>query len=274
MATEAKVTVTGTPENPIFNFEIPQGTKGEPGGLVVPIVAYSGDDANKYTTPGTVYQTSGSTMALNWPIAGKGHLLVIGAPGTVQQIFYPLIPIAASAAKVSYTRVQLNATAWSPWSAFASHRIDNTAGRTIYAWDDTNSREQLVYGDTGWRDISTMLNSDYTSTKVTIRRYQHMVTVNFDSVKSVTESGHSIWLTPTGGFKPDVSNGIGNLRYALASDLNGGNTKVISPETNSGGIRFLSYTKDTALNGSFTYFTRDPWPTTLPGTAIGTIPNL
>lgn len=293
--TDAQVTVTGTPENPVFNFVLPSGGKGDPGGLVLPVVAYSGDDANKYTTPGTVYQTSGSTLALNWPIAGKGHLLVIGAPGTVQQIFYPLIPVTATAAKVSYTRVQLTATTWSAWSAFTSQRVDNTAGRAIYTWDDTANREQLVYGDTGWREIkpSSLNTLIWSTTTLRLRRVGNVV--DFTMI-GASLADPALAGTDIQGFRVVAAEDIPaafrpatntyHMGFGRFSQTSGSATPrqyVMCVMNATGGLHFEKDEKtpggtvlgpNSSIYTSGTYTTIAPWPTTLPGTAVGTIPNL
>lgn len=244
-----------------------------PGGWTTPTSVWSTTDANTLTTPGVYYQTSGSTLALNWPVALKGYMFITGAPGSAHQEFTPWTGMSTTTAKARFVRDQLTATTWSPWIVFSAQRVDNTAGRAIYTWDETTNREQLIYGDSGWRDVTALLGTTWSATKVLLRRDSTQVTLHFDGIKSTTETGNATFFVLPPGFTPDLTSGVGNLRYGVATELTGINARVMSPEPNANGMRFLSYTTGQTLHGSATFFTRDAWPTTLPGTAVGTIPN-
>lgn len=257
-----------------------QGLKGDKGGWD------NGSDLGTTVldtifTPGLYRQwnANNATTANGYPSNSSPGVLQVskwsGEANGVLQEFTKLgsggVTNSPQRPRITYKRYYGNM--WSDWTAHVSQRVDNTAGRAVYTWDDVNNREQMIYADSGWRDITTMLNSDYTATKVTTRRVGHQVFVNFDGIKSPTESGHSTFMTPAEGFKPDTVAGLGNMRYAIATELTGVNGRVISPENNTYGIRFLHYVAGQTLHGSFSYFTREPWPTTLPGIAVGTVPT-
>lgn len=330
----AKVTVTGTAKNPVFNIDIPTGAKGERGlqgskGDIGPTPALKlgevntianpsdqewiagiirrssvvtsalsetfpstmkgdkGDpggftttslnalDLNTVVTPGVYKQNSGvnATFANNYPSNADAGTLIVTSWGGTNEVMQEYTPYPILSTAVGKWVRGNRGGGWTSWRFLASQRVDNTAGRAIYTWDPTTNREQLIYGDSGWRDVTALLGGTWSATKVILRRDATQVTLHFDGIKSTTETANATFFVLPPGFTPDLTNGVGNLRYGLASELTGINAKVISPEPNANGIRFLSYTTGQTLHGSATFFTRDAWPTTLPGTAVGTIPN-
>lgn len=158
-------------------------------------------------------------------------------------------------------------------------RVDNRAGRAIYMWDETANREQLIYGDTGERNIlSDAVAAPGKGVKVTgarIRRVGHTVEINLGLTKTGEESSLNTRIFEYGKIPGGFNFGDGTLDSAwTAVGYSGepGPSYVIS----GGGGRQLSVT----LTGSgsyivnITYTTSQPWPTSLPGAAIGTIPHL
>lgn len=161
----ARVWNTGTPENPIFNFELPSGAKGEPGGWTNG-AEIGTTDLDDIITPGLYKATSASnvTAERHYPIAGSqgtGILEVMWQGNTTTQAKMQRYTIiwGNSSVKVMFLRHYTSAT-WGPWHAITSQRVDTTAGRVIYTWDEVNAREQMIYSDTGWRDISANLITD------------------------------------------------------------------------------------------------------------------
>lgn len=257
-----------------------------PGGLTSP--ANLGDlDLNNVLTPGNYSQVDGGKglLSRNYPQERAAGSLTVkhwgGSSGVVQEFTAIGNPAGSITTYGTWVRTSRSGT-FSPWRAYSLQRVDTTAGRAIYTWDDTSNREQLIYGDTGWRSLSNeaaMFLNDFICTSAIVRRVGNLVTLNFDGFKSATANGNAGFIVMPAGFRHDVSTGGGNQRYATATELTGINATIISPEstggsTLSGILRFLSYTKDRALHGSVSYYTRDPWPTLLPGSAVGTIPTV
>lgn len=253
------------------------------GGLTQATQVFSTANANTYTTPGIYTQVSGSTTALNWPVAGtKGTLFVVGvtASNLVHQEFYPSTGSATTAGRVAYVREMLTATTWSAWRASPTTRVDQTAGRTIYQWDDLNSRDQRVYGDTGWRSLS--LGAGAVSGVVQVRRVGNIVTAK---IIDVVLNGTNRFLTNNvgnAGFNPS-DGGVASNNFAMGLTISGTDTQGDWHRVNAyrfgvqwqGTVRTGAVTVPAAgLNGQFSWMTDDAWPTTLPGTAVGTIPNL
>lgn len=258
-----------------------KGDKGDAGGWTIGNNLGT-TNLNTITSPG-LYRTEGTVAnmvsTLNYPSAVTGVLEVTyRSLNRIVQKFYP--QSGGGQDRVFWTRSSTgDGSAWMPWVVYASQRVDNTAGRAIYTWDDVANREQLIYGDTGWRNISNepVLLNDFTAASMQLRRVDSSITLNFDAMKSATASGNSGFIALPVGFRPDLTNGSGNQRYNTATELTGLNPTVISPEPAYGSsvnpnLRFLHYVATRTLHGSVTFYTRDPWPTSLPGTAIGAIP--
>lgn len=257
----ASVTVTGTPENPILNFDIPQGEKGEPGGIV-----YGTDIGSTHIdtllVSGLFRQSNATnvTTALGYPAnaaGGGGNLMVIERiqGSTVHQIWYPI-----SRPELSFKRTYLSGT-WSAWKTFTSSRVDQTAGRAIYQWDDVNQREQLIYGDTGRRNMNSLI-PNVGSGSVILSRYGNMVTLLFADFQDTTVGATVAWpnLIPV-GFRP------ANWIYM---PIPSSRTVTIQ---NAGQVSSNNHSA-TVYQGSLSWRTDEAWPTTLPGVAVGSVPNV
>lgn len=231
-------------------------------------------DLNNVMTPGRYRQgdSSAATTARNYPIAGTTWQLDVTAPWGAASAVQVLTPHVNStdwtnrSARAQYIR-SYNTNTWTPWRTLSTTRVDQTAGRAIYTWDDLNGREQLVYGDTGSRTI-TPLFSDVVSGTVTIQRVGWDVTVDFANVQFTDTSATSVH-TYTGvlpdGFRPLLSQRLGLAQGINASGL---------ATTYTNGDLQIAKGNTSALFNTLTWKTRQAWPTTLPGTANGAIPNL
>lgn len=257
-------------------------TTAGPGGVLGAILPVS-FDLNNLKTPGKYYQPNStvSSAALNYPpivvVQGnsRGYLTVSTWNGQTNTAIQEYTTVGTGTGSteaqrpgVVYRRTFYNEK-WTPWYSTVTQRIDNTAGRAIYTFDDTMNREQLIYGDTGWRMITSLLLPDWTASSLRIRRTMHEVTLQFDGLTSTTLTGHANFLGAISGFTADQPNGGGNQRVGIAGHLDGGGMKHISPEPSTGNTRILHYVASTGLHGQAKWFTKDPWPTELPGTAIG-----
>jgi hypothetical protein len=274
----ASVTVTGTPEAPVFNFDIPQGEKGDPGGF-----NYGTDLSSIHLdtifAPGLYRQSNGSNVstALGYPTTGNtGILTVMASWNDTSRIVQTFETVAAGGGTSrQFWKRTYYSTQWYPWRVYNSTRVDTTAGRAIYQWDDLNQREQLIYGDTGLRSIyqdqpwldalfntGTTINS---SNVVRVRRVGYVVQLAWALDKAASGSVTSVAGFPL-GFRPaDIFNAIG-----ITSGI--GLVRAYHP----GGASQLitqSAAAQTNVSVTLTYTTTDPWPTSLPGTAIGSIPS-
>lgn len=267
--TKAEVRVTGTAPNQQLDFYIPRGAKGEPGGIVLGTILGT-TDLNSITTPGTYRQSDASgasgSLANNYPFTGSyGTLNVFGttASDVVQEFHLQSYNNAVDARRV-YRRAKSNGV-WSPWRCYNSTRVDQTAGRVIYQWDDLNSREQIIYGDTGWRSIVGMSVAGVGT--LHIRRVGQMVTINAVGVNSTAGASY-VTIFASGqlpGFVPSIT-----MRSVATTAA--GAARILDI---AGGLEMRLFAPEAApYSFSIAYPTNDAWPTTLPGTASGTIPNL
>ena len=273
--TKAQVWITKGLDDLDFEFYFPQGPKGDPGGIVDGVILGTAD-LNTIVTTGLYRQidTSGTgSLVRNYPYpSGYGTLLVlVTSGGDVEQTFYPQFYNSEIDGRTFYRRNRSNGI-WNPWRAFNSTRVDQTAGRAMYQWDDLNNREQLIYGDTGWREVSSNLLNGATATQFQLRRRNDSIYARINTLKLPSTSITDAIFIPPAGFRTTIDS-TGLLREQIATGNAFGFTY--------GGNVVLYGTVATGANNTTHRFsgllqatTDEPWPTTLPGVADGTIPNL
>lgn len=247
-----------------FEFYIPQGSKGDPGGIVLGTAMANGADFNNYTTDGR-FRFDGLTGALNAPPVSQmyGFMDVqTSGVGRVTQTVYP--SSSGDAGRVIYQR-NLAGGVWRGWYAYNSNRIDKSAGLAIYQWDNLAARDQLVYGDTGWRDVT----SDFptlTTGSVLIRRLGYTVYFRMNGLFA-TAGGNQVIGTLPDGFRP----AFGDTEF-LGHTGTGAPVRV--NVTTNGNVTGYTLTTSHLITYSGSIAVSQAWPTTLPGTASGTIPNV
>ncbi|QBZ73253.1 hypothetical protein SEA_MRGLOOPY_1 [Arthrobacter phage MrGloopy] len=265
-------TTTG-PETPgATGLQGQKGDKGDPGGFVLG-TALGTTDLNTITAPGVYRQSGAPSAGLNYPVLDLGVLLVHQS-STTPWLFQEYTPTATTAgprARVFYRRVLVSGV-WSAWQAYASTRVDQTAGRVIYQWDDLNQREQIIYSDTGWRDISSSLANGFLGSLL-IRRQGGLVSVR-GAVRCATG------LT--------TMNGIFLAALPTGFLATGSPWTFYTVRCNGSSTFFTLYKRGAELSFEYSpvvqdvyecrfeisFSTTDAWPTALPGTASGVIPNL
>jgi hypothetical protein len=284
--TKPQVWITGQAPNQVLDFYIPQGPKGDPGGFNVPtVLTGTAANLNNVLTPG-LYSAAGSDMTYlnNWPMQNTGGVLQVfqwsTTVGYVMQMFWPRGETSAApnnkpGSRGVYTRTGAPGGLFSVWSYTAPSRIDQTAGRAMYQWDEINGREQLIYGSTGLRDISSMVDTTYYSMPggvpsgyaAYIRRNGNNVHLSLRvTVVAANASGVVMFTLPT-GFRADATvTAIGLLEGGTA-------TPVACQVTPTGGFRVWHAAASGVLTVNLPFTSLDPWPTTLPGAYGGVIPN-
>lgn len=170
---------------------------------------------------------------------------------------------------ISYVKSQIDAGKLANISYYQSHHatteplrrpyvVDSSVGRVVKVWDYGNNREQRIYSETGVRDIAG-LDSNVTSGEVRISRSGNMVSVRLWNV---------VLANPAAGISlPFINNGFNGSGWQRMSVDSGARSVTVT--TNS--ITALEYTGP--ITAQITYPTMQSWPTTLPGTAVGTIPS-
>jgi len=268
--TKAQVWIDQTGPELDFEFYIPAGSKGDPGGI-----AFGTDLGNasldQIVVSGIYRQTNGTyvTAANNYPVVGGiGVLTVLStmADNTrFEQTFDPIAQNEQGSGRVFYRRVYYAGT-WYPWKAYTSQRVDQSAGRAIYAWDNLNNREQLVYGDTGWRDVKALTINGWSSTSLLIRRVGSAVSLVGSVSATAATSDH--YMPLQAGFAP-AAGGYHGVASSTAVP------PVFRPLGTDGTNHYVtSGGTSGTYNIQANYMTVSSWPTTLPGTASGSIPNL
>ena len=153
----------------------------------------------------------------------------------------------------------------------ATIRVDNTVGRRAFAWDSDNAREQMIYGDTGWRDVTASMKAiaGVTWSHVMIRRVGSRVDVAVRAVTTGTITPSAAYTVPT-GFRYRYS--IADSSWVGISGISA--TPVFGSLTTVSGGSSLNFTASGAstLYIMASYHSDDAWPATLPGTASGGIP--
>lgn len=262
---------------------VPRGNKGDPGGITLG-TDLSTANLNEINTAG-VYRlptTQTGLLLRNFPRDTDTGVLVVHnrTPdlATSTQTWHSFTNGTATIGTFMRTR---NGSVWGPWRFTPVQRVDQTAGRAIYTWDDLNNREQLVYGDTGWRTVTPTPNATITSGTVRYRRVGNQVYLRFvDLLLSSGANGFGE-LIPAA----DVPVGFRPASTERSMQNVGQSNNATYPQTISiySAIAWLyqtigitpSLTRPASpLQGTVSWVTDEAWPTTLPGTAFGTIPNL
>ena len=141
---------------------------------------------------------------------------------------------------------------------------DESVGRRLFQWDANNSRWQMTFGDTGWRDVTGSLESGATAGAWEMRRVNSTVSHRIYNA----ENGYAVIYTLPVGFSP-----LGNTASSVPLSQGDGTTGALVVSGARGcslaPVGFESYAAAFYVP---TYTTTDAWPTSLPGTAVGSIP--
>lgn len=138
-------------------------------------------------------------------------------------------------------------------------QIKETAGRTVSVWDYLNQREQLIYGDTGWRDVSSLLQSgkNYSVSYLEMKRVNGEVHLRIGALTGDTGT----FLVPVSGFRIDHSVGRN------AGLILGSKGAVLRVNGSIYGFNITGNASDEIYTGYISWPTSDPWPSSLPGVA-------
>lgn len=150
---------------------------------------------------------------------------------------------------------------------------DETVGRRIFTWDSVNGRWQMTYGNTGYRRLaaSDLANGwivPNASTALTIVRNGNIVScfggINGSAVTS------QIFLELPSGFRPSFRTHFAGVGILSQSDAT---RSAIFEGASIPTHIYLTAGAVTNLYLTMTWPTQDPWPTSLPGVANGSIPS-
>lgn len=237
-------------------------------------------DLNTVTTPG-VYRATTSSSApgtdRNYPAALAGMLFVyqVSGSGNVMQEYVAF----GAGARVEWKRVLTGGT-FQPWRPFTSTRIDRTAGLAVYTYDEVAGRDQLVHGDTGWRNLSSDVTWDDTRSDSTRSRTLHVRRVGYlvhllatYSLAAPTASyGFVVGTALPSGFAPGIS-GEPVRQFHSGGGVPTGGLLQVQTDGRLAGAYLSGWSTSGAYTVSASFLTTQSWPTSLPGVAVGSVPN-
>ena len=146
-------------------------------------------------------------------------------------------------------------------SMYTDTAATNGAIRWIKATGSGNTGWRVEYGDTGWREIGSVLLNGFTATSVKIRRFGDQVSITIFALDGSSSTGTTLYTLPT-GFASDS-----RIRQTWMGRSSSDQTPNSAITYYSNTI-LLDPTSITSGRGTIDYLTTDTWPTTLPGTAV------
>ena len=163
----------------------------------------------------------------------------------------------------------------SNWLVVSGQYTDESIGRRLFSWSSALANGattgwQMVYGDTGWRDVSSLLENGWalgaSFPKLHMRRLGGIVSIDAD-LSASSATGNTIMTFPS-GFEPHRTmvtigyNGGAGYNAFEARSTNDAGTNTLFAYTRTGGLWRVTPQ----------YQTVAAWPSSLPGTAVGSIP--
>lgn len=146
---------------------------------------------------------------------------------------------------------------------------DESVGRRIFTWDNVNSRWQMTYGDTGDRTAAITYTNNWANSYGVHRLRRIGNTVYLVAALDSTNATADAAFTVPSGFRPTLAaitavaiGGGSNLPRTLSLGTDGVGTIYRAGMTPQGGWQL-----------TVAYPTNDSWPSSLPGTAAGSIPQ-
>jgi hypothetical protein len=188
------------------------------------------------------------------------------------------------AGKGSFTVLSTGAA----WIVIQGGYVDESVGRRIFTWDQTNARWQMTYGDTGLREILTTAgglttygafpNADWgphatNAGYIRLRRIGFEVITRFQWIKALVGDPGTVQQVPT-GFRA-----VGNPVAIPAVNTSTGAAFILGTSFATGSIyRFSGSFPINSYLGNYSvqevrWITEEAWPSSLPGIASGSIPS-
>lgn len=146
-----------------------------------------------------------------------------------------------------------------------AYTVDETAGRVVRIWDYLNNREQMIWSDTGLRDISTLV-PNWTSGAVYLHRVGNVVTLYSDSMITADSGTFTNAAMIPFGFRP------ASTATGLSMHLVPGLDQYRLSVSGAGNFSCYNYVTGKYIRMMLTWTTNNTWPTSLPGTAVGGTP--
>jgi hypothetical protein len=233
------------------------------------------------TSGGSAVSTT-SGAALTAASGAWSRVLVTGvAPATAAYAILELYVVTPGAGHVYLDGLGFWAGAGGQWAlpgtpiANLGFYTDESVGRRLFQWDANNSRFQQTFGDTGWRDVTSLVDTSGwtnapTALAVYVRRtLEHTSMIVQWNPGTGSCSGQGVVTLPP-GFCPAAS--------IIAP---GGAWQSADAGAYTGGWYWETGTKLDLQSPATSVYLRaiatlpctDAWPTSLPGSAVGSIPQ-
>ncbi len=218
--------------------------------------------------------STASTHLANLPVTASWvtHQSVLVAPpdATFASIRL-LVASMAAGDTIHYDKIGFWQGAWGTWQPpgtpiphLGSWITEAAAtGRAGYVWDTINARAQMVYYDSGWRDISSLLANGWTG-QLFVRRTDNVVLLRSAGLSGAGATADTVATLPT-GFRSEST--INQILPANATDAT-----VLRAQMTSAGAIILPRAVATAVSSTWPMSTTNALPTALPGDPVGTIP--
>lgn len=151
-------------------------------------------------------------------------------------------------------------------------RIDKTIGTRVFVNDGV--KEHMISGDTGWRSVILADSTNVMSGEIRWKRVNEKVYLRFINVIMKTGNGYTqLPISPPYGFR-QVTND--RIMQSIGMTANATGLQTISIFTGTiawlyqiaGGVVNTVRPTTDGLQGTLSWNTDDPWPTSLPGTAL------
>lgn len=139
--------------------------------------------------------------------------------------------------------------------------FDHSVGRVAKAWDSANQREQVIYGDTGLRDVTSLFSAYVpTAGSAYLQRVSGTCYLTFEGIKFAANGSGTPMVIPS-GFRPQRIFPVPMEGLTARAQV-----------TQFGNVQLFNWTADKAIYGTLSWPCGDPWPTSLPGLVVGSIP--
>lgn len=229
----------------------------------------------------SVIDVTSGTWTLTLPTAasaaGREYTIRVSAAATVtlDPNSTELIAGAATLAVPGRGSIGIISTG-TAWVILRGDYWDETVGRRHFEWDHNNQRWQMTFGDTGARDVTSLLSAITNATYriAVMRRIGNTVTLTVTFSTGASAGGGSLYTPPSGFGKfttADLDEAFMSARIGT-----GGNAGLgcLSAATGASLWRLdWSALSGGACSVQARFETPDAWPSSLPGSALGSIPS-
>lgn len=224
------------------------------------------------STTGTL-TAGGSLTAAGATISGTTALTTVTVANTIA-VPTPTLFTQATNGQIRGTGSPETVVTASPGMKYIDTAATNGAVEWLKVTGVAATGWKVVYGDTGWRNVTTLINTvGFAATGVHIRRVNEAVNVTFNALRSIDGDplNEDIYVLPT-GFQASATdysavNSLGNI-FRSQNITNSYWATFVTPTVLRATLVHSSPASSTAtFIGGLSFITDQAWPTgALPGT--------